>query len=67
MSVDALRLGFCFFVLVVLYGVYVVGRERRYLEAGFVFLHVVLYDVYVVGRERRYLEAGVFSSSGGLV
>ena len=46
---------------------YVVGRERRYLEAGLVFLHVVLYDVYVVGRERRYLEAGVFSSSGGLV
>ena len=44
-----------------------VGRERRYLEAGFVFLHVVLYDVYVVECERRYLEAGVFSSSGGLV
>ena len=40
-----------------------VGRERRYLEAGFVFLHVVLYDVYVVGRERRYLEAGIFSCS----
>ena len=44
-----------------------VGRERRYLEAGCVVLHVVLYDVYVVERERRYLEAGVFSSSGGLV
>ena len=43
-----------------------VGRERRYLEAGLVFLHVVLYDVYVVGRERRYLEAWVFSASGVL-
>ena len=32
MSVGTLRLGS--FLLVVLYGVYVVGRERRYLEAG---------------------------------
>ena len=33
MSVGTLRLG-SFLVLVVLYGLYVVGRERRYLEAG---------------------------------
>ena len=33
MSVGTLRLG-SFLLLVVLYGLYVVGRERRYLEAG---------------------------------
>ena len=33
MSVGTFRLG-SFLLLVVLYGVYVVGRERRYLEAG---------------------------------
>ena len=33
MSVGTLRLG-SFLLVVVLYGVYVVGRERRYLEAG---------------------------------
>ena len=33
MSVGTLRLGSCL-LLVFLYGVYVVGRERRYLEAG---------------------------------
>ena len=54
-------------LLVVLSGLYVVGRERRYLEAGFCLLLVVLYGVYVLGRESRYLEAGIFSSSGGLV
>ena len=32
MSVGTLRLG-SFLLLVVLYGLYVVGRERRYLEA----------------------------------
>ena len=32
MSAGTLRLG-SFLLLVVLYGVYVVGRERRYLEA----------------------------------
>ena len=32
MSVGALKLG-SFLILVILYGVYVVGRERRYLEA----------------------------------
>ena len=47
---------------------YVVGRERRCIEAGvFSFLLVVLYDVHVAGREHRYLEAEVFSSCGGLV
>ena len=38
---------------------YVVGRERKYLEEGTFYL-VVLQGVYVVGRERRYLEAEVF-------
>ena len=33
MSAGTLRLG-SFLLLVVLYGLYVVGRERRYLEAG---------------------------------
>ena len=33
MSIGTLRLGY-FLLLVVSYGVYVVGRERRYLEAG---------------------------------
>ena len=33
MSVGTLRLG-SFLLLVVLYGLYVVGRERRYLEAA---------------------------------
>ena len=32
MSVGTLRLGS--FLLLVVYGVYVVGRQRRYLEAG---------------------------------
>ena len=33
MSVGTLRLG-SFLLLVVLYGVYVLGRQRRYLDAG---------------------------------
>ena len=33
MSIGTSRLGY-FLLLVILYGVYVVGRERRYLEAG---------------------------------
>ena len=49
----------------VLYGVYVVGRQRRYLEVGSVLLLVVLYGVCVVGRQRRHLEARAFSSSNG--
>ena len=43
----------------------VVGRQRRYLEAG-----VFSSSGGLVGRvrsRRRYLEAGLFSSSGGLV
>ena len=52
----------------VLCGMLIPGRRRRYLEAGFfVVLLVVLYGVCVVKRQRRYLEAGIFSSSGGLV
>ena len=66
MSASTLRLQ-SFLLLVVFYGVYVVGRERRYLEVWSFLLLVVLYGVYVVWRERRYLEAWVFSSSGGFV
>ena len=66
MSVGTWRFG-SFLLLVVLYSVYVVGRERRYLEAWVFTFSGGLYGLYVVRRERRYLEAGVFSSSGGLV
>ena len=52
MSLCTSRLG-SFLLLVVLYGVYVVGA--------------VLYGVYVVGGERRYIEAWVLSAHGGLV
>ena len=61
MSIGTSRLE-SFLLLVVLYGVYVVGRERRYLEAG-----LFSSSGGFVGRERRYLEAGVVSSSCGLV
>ena len=62
----ALRLG-SFLILVVLYGVYVVGREPMCLEAwvfsssGDLVWHVCR------RRECRYVEAWVFSSSGGTV
>ena len=36
MSIGTSRLRY-FLLLVILYGVYVVGRERRYLEAGVFF------------------------------
>ena len=61
-----MRLGY-FLLLVILYGVYVVGRERRYLEAGVFSSSGGLYGLYAVGREHRYLEATVFSSFGDLV
>ena len=41
--------------------VYVVGRERRYLEASLVSSSCCLLGVYVVGRERMYLEASLAS------
>ena len=48
----------------VLYGVYVVGRERRYIEAslrlGSFLLLVVLYGVCIVGRQRRHLKSNDF-------
>ena len=65
-SVGTLRLG-SFLLLVVWYGVCVVGRQRRYLEAGvFSFCGGLVWRV-CSRCQRRYLEAGVFSSSGGLV
>ena len=45
---------------------YVVGRQRRYLEAGFFSSSDGRVCVKVVERQRRYFEAGVFSPSGGL-
>ena len=47
-------------------GVRLVGRPRRYLEAGVFFLSTILYGAHVVGRERRYLAAGVLTPAGGL-
>ena len=49
-----------FLLLVVLYVVCVVGRQRKYLEAGAPLHLVVLYGVCMVGRRRRYVEAGDF-------
>ena len=46
---------------------YVVGRQRRYLEAGFFSSSGGRVCVKVVERQRRYFEAGDFSSSGCLV
>ena len=47
---------------------YVVGRQRRYLEAGFFSSSSGgRVCVKVVERQSRYFEAGDFSSSGGLV
>ena len=39
---------------------YVVGRERKYLEERIFSSSGALVGVYVVGLERRYLEEGTF-------
>ena len=54
-------------LLVVWYGMCVVGRQRGYLEVGVCSSSSGLVSVCVAGRQRRYLEAEVFSSCGGLV
>ena len=51
----------------VLYVVCVVGRQRKYLEAGAPLHLVFLYGVCMLGRRRRYVEARVLFSSGGVV
>ena len=60
-----MRLG-SFLLHVVLYDVYVVGRERRYLEAGASSSSGGLVWRICSRSRRRYLEAGILSSSGGL-
>ena len=45
---------YSFLLPVILYGVDVVGRERRYLEAHSFLLPVFFCGVYVVGHARRY-------------
>jgi hypothetical protein len=55
------------FLLVVWYGMCVVGRQRGYLEVGVCSSSSGLVSVCVAGRQRRYLEAEVFSSSGCLL
>jgi hypothetical protein len=62
--VGTLRL-WSFLLLVVLYVVCVVGRQRKYLEAGAPLHLVILYGVCMLGRRRRYVEARVLFSSGG--
>ena len=48
-----------------LYGAYVVGRERRYIELHFFLLYAVFYSVRIVKRERITLKATLVSSSSG--